>query len=84
MVVALTPAGGAVALHHVKPAPDQRVMLLLGSERAGLSSDLLDAATVRACIPMAAGVDSLNAAAAAAIACYPLRRDPLRDSRQRG
>ncbi len=73
MVVALTPANGAVALDRVAPDPGQRVMLVLGSERAGLTSELLDAATVRARIPMAPGVDSLNAAAAAAIACYALR-----------
>lgn len=46
--------------------------VLIGSERAGLSDRLLALATpVR--IPMAAGVDSLNAAAAAAVACFALR-----------
>jgi tRNA G18 (ribose-2'-O)-methylase SpoU len=44
---------------------------LIGSERAGLSDELLAIARpVR--IPMAAGVDSLNAAAAVAVACYAL------------
>lgn len=43
--------------------------IMIGSERAGLSDDLLALGTpVR--IPMAADVDSLNAAAATAIACY--------------
>ncbi|MEO6124206.1 MAG: RNA methyltransferase [Ilumatobacteraceae bacterium] len=74
MVVALTPAGDAVSLDSLCPAAEQPVMLLLGSERAGLSDELLAAATVRAAIPMQPGVDSLNAAAAAAIACYQLRR----------
>ncbi|TFH16774.1 MAG: hypothetical protein E4H05_06830 [Acidimicrobiales bacterium] len=47
--------------------------MLIGSERAGLSRELLELATpVR--IPMADGVDSLNAAAATAVACYALRR----------
>jgi tRNA G18 (ribose-2'-O)-methylase SpoU len=47
--------------------------VLIGSERSGLSQELLDIATpVR--IPMAAGVDSLNAAAATAVVCWALRR----------
>ena len=49
------------------------VGLLVGSERNGLSNTMLERGTpVR--IPMADGVDSLNAAAATAIACYALRR----------
>ena len=48
-----------------------RRAVLIGSERAGLSDEMLSITTpVR--IPMAGGVDSLNAAAAAAIACYAL------------
>ena len=74
MVVALTPAPDAIALDTLRPSPGQAVLLLLGSERAGLSTELMDAATVRTAIPMQPGVDSLNAAAAAAIACYQLRR----------
>ena len=72
LVIALTPTR-SVPLESVVPALDQPVMLLIGSERAGLSSALLDAASVCADIPMAEGVDSLNAAAAAAVACYALR-----------
>ncbi|MFZ8947565.1 MAG: TrmH family RNA methyltransferase, partial [Ilumatobacteraceae bacterium] len=46
--------------------------VLIGSERAGLSDELLELARgVR--IPMADGVDSLNAAAASAVACHVLR-----------
>jgi len=73
LVVALTPAASAMPLHAVLPAHRQRVMLVIGSERTGLSADLLAAASVHAAIPMATGVDSMNAAAAAAIACYALR-----------
>jgi tRNA G18 (ribose-2'-O)-methylase SpoU len=73
LVVALTPAAGAMPLHAVLPAHRQRVMLVIGSERTGLSTELLAAASVHAAIPMATGVDSMNAAAAAAIACYALR-----------
>ena len=50
-----------------------RVAVLLGTEGAGLSRPLgLDARRVRARIPMRAGIDSLNVAAAAAVACYAL------------
>lgn len=66
---AMTPDPNAVALDDVTPG--QRIGVLVGSERSGLSDDLLGLATpVR--IPMAPGVDSLNAAAATAIACYAL------------
>jgi tRNA G18 (ribose-2'-O)-methylase SpoU len=73
LVVALTVTDGAVPLHAVLPAMRQRVMLVIGSERTGLSADLLAASSLHASIPMMAGVNSLNAAAAAAIACYALR-----------
>jgi tRNA G18 (ribose-2'-O)-methylase SpoU len=66
---ALTPDPAAVAIGDIEPG--ERRAVILGSERAGLSSELLELATpVR--IPMAPGVDSLNAAAAAAVACYAL------------
>jgi tRNA G18 (ribose-2'-O)-methylase SpoU len=70
-VVALTPEPDAVPLGDAVHAAD-RVALLLGSEGHGLSPRWLGAADVRARIPMQAGVDSLNVAAAAAIACYTL------------
>ena len=51
-----------------------KVALLFGAEGAGLSERWLRSADVRAVIPMAAGVDSLNVAAAAAVACYVAAR----------
>ncbi|MDP2289674.1 MAG: RNA methyltransferase [Actinomycetota bacterium] len=71
VVCALTPAPDAIALDDVPVAP--RVALLVGSERAGLSPAVMAAATHRVAIPMLNGVDSLNAAAATAIACWQLR-----------
>ncbi|MDO5287452.1 MAG: RNA methyltransferase [Actinomycetia bacterium] len=50
-----------------------RVAVLLGTEGHGLSPDWVACADVVAQIPMAAGVDSLNVAAAAAVATYVLR-----------
>jgi tRNA G18 (ribose-2'-O)-methylase SpoU len=55
-------------------SPDQRLAIMLGTEGAGLSARWADGATVQATIPMAAGIDSLNVAAASAIACYVLSR----------
>ena len=69
--VALTPAHDAVPLESAVRS-DGPVALLLGSEGHGLSHRWLSSADVRARIPMAPGVDSLNIAAAAAIACYLL------------
>lgn len=71
VVCALTPASDAIALDDVPDAA--RVALVVGSERAGLSAAVMDAATHRVAIPMLHGVDSLNAAAATAVACWQLR-----------
>ncbi len=71
LVCALTPAADAIPLDQITPA--QRVALLVGSERAGLSPEAMSAATHRVVIPMHDGVDSLNAAAATAVACWQLR-----------
>jgi tRNA G18 (ribose-2'-O)-methylase SpoU len=68
-VYALTPHPGAADIGEIEP--DDRRAVLIGSERTGLSDELL-AVSTRVRIPMAAGVDSLNAAAAAAVACYAL------------
>ncbi len=51
-----------------------RVALVLGSEGHGLTSRWEQSADCRAIIPMAAGIDSLNVAAAAAVACYVTAR----------
>jgi tRNA G18 (ribose-2'-O)-methylase SpoU len=70
-VVAFTPDGDT-AVRQLVPAPGERWAVVIGSERAGLSAVTASACTDRASIPMAAGVDSLNAAAASAVACYAL------------
>src|SRR5262245_33079071 len=70
-VVALTPDADAVPLEQIVRADGpERVALVLGSEGHGLTRRWLASADVRAGIPMATRVDSLNIAAAAAIACY--------------
>jgi tRNA G18 (ribose-2'-O)-methylase SpoU len=69
-VVALTPAADAVPIDRLD-RPD-RPAIVVGTESSGLSADALARADVRARIPMAPGVDSLNVAAAAAIAFHRL------------
>jgi tRNA G18 (ribose-2'-O)-methylase SpoU len=72
-VAALTPAADAIDLADLTAADlPERLVLCVGSERAGLSAASMAAATLRVRIPMQHGVDSLNAAAATAIACYAL------------
>jgi len=71
-VVALTPAADAVPIERVPAA--EKIALLLGTEGDGLSARWLAAADARVRIPIGGGVDSLNVAAAAAVACYVLGR----------
>jgi tRNA G18 (ribose-2'-O)-methylase SpoU len=74
--VALTPDPAAVPLAELELG-QARVALLLGAEGPGLSGEALAGATHRARIPIAADVDSLNVAAAGAIAGYELARRSL-------
>jgi tRNA G18 (ribose-2'-O)-methylase SpoU len=69
-VLALTPDPAALALAEVSSRVLSRCALLLGAEGPGLSPDALGAADLAVRIPMARGVDSLNVAAAAAVAFY--------------
>jgi tRNA G18 (ribose-2'-O)-methylase SpoU len=70
-LVALTPDPAADPIDALDPVPP-RAAILLGTESSGLSSPVLDRADHRVRIAMAAGVDSLNVAAAAAIAFHCL------------
>src|SRR6478609_6135646 len=67
--VALTLADDASAVEDAVAGVD-RVALVLGSEGHGLSARWEESADRRAIIAMAAGIDSLNVAAATAVACY--------------
>ncbi|GAA0260368.1 RNA methyltransferase [Cryptosporangium japonicum] len=71
-LLALTPDPGAISLRELSPAQRERPALLLGAEGPGLSGSVLTAADARVRIPMHRGVDSLNVATAAAVACYEL------------
>jgi len=71
--IALTPRADAMPLASLSLPAGQSRLIVLGSERHGLSDDILDACSVRVRIEMRGGVDSLNVAAASAIACWALR-----------
>jgi tRNA G18 (ribose-2'-O)-methylase SpoU len=71
--VALTLADDATPVEDAVRGLD-RVALVLGSEGHGLSARWQGAADRRAIIPMRAGIDSLNVAAATAVACYAAAR----------
>ena len=68
----LTPDPAAHDIDSIDPPP--RCAVVVGSERAGLTPATLAGCTAAVRIPLAAGVDSLNAGAASAIACHVLRR----------
>ncbi|MFJ6652235.1 TrmH family RNA methyltransferase [Microbacterium sp. NPDC091313] len=73
-VAALALTDDAVALDAFAAARPERVALLLGAEGDGLSRHALAAADTVVTIPMAGGVDSLNVAAASAVAVWALAR----------
>ena len=71
--VALTPASDALDIADAVEGLD-KVALVLGSEGHGLSPRWERTADRRAVIPMGRGIDSLNVAAATAVACYVTQR----------
>jgi tRNA G18 (ribose-2'-O)-methylase SpoU len=71
--VALTPDAGAADLADLAARREPRLALVLGTEGDGLRPDTVAAADLAVRIPMAGGVDSLNVAAAAAVAFYATR-----------
>jgi tRNA G18 (ribose-2'-O)-methylase SpoU len=74
LTVALSLAPDAVELNQLAACitSETRIAVMLGTEGGGLSKRWSEGATVRARIPMFAGIDSLNVGAAAAVACYAL------------
>ncbi len=72
-VAALALSAGAVGLDELAADPPHRLALVLGTEGDGLARRTLDAVDLTVTIPMAGGVDSLNVAAAGAVAAWALR-----------
>lgn len=74
-LLALTPDPTAHPLAAAE-SPHERLALLLGAEGPGLTPAARGRADLDVRIPMTAGVDSLNVAAAAAIACFLVGHRP--------
>lgn len=72
-----TVATAMVASDDYRRTYSSPVLLLVGSEGAGLSPALLEACRTRVRIPMPGGTESLNAAVAAALVLYEIRRPAL-------
>lgn len=73
VLAALALSDDAVPLDEFAANRPERVALILGAEGDGLSRAALAAADTVVTIPMAGGVDSLNVAAASAVALWALR-----------
>ena len=71
-IVALALTDGAVSLREFAADAPERVALVLGAEGEGLTPDAMRAADTIVQIPMRHGIDSLNVAAAAAVAMFAL------------
>jgi len=72
-IFALTPEHDSQDISTIDLDPSYKRAIVLGSEREGLSRAALNAADARVKISMNQNTDSLNVAAAAAIACFALR-----------
>lgn len=75
-VAALALSDDAVTLDELEANPPERLALVLGTEGDGLSPRTVEAADLVVRIPMGGGVDSLNVAAASAVAFWAVRPRP--------
>jgi tRNA G18 (ribose-2'-O)-methylase SpoU len=64
----------AVSIEDPALAREERLAILLGTEGTGLKGETIEVCDYNVMIPMSHGVDSLNVAAAAAVAFWCLRR----------
>ncbi len=71
-----------VPIREIRTAPG-RLLVAVGNEGAGLSSEVMQASQVRFSIPLAEGVESLNVAATVAISAFYFSGLPI-DSRTYG
>ena len=63
----------SIPLDHPQLAQEPRLAIIMGTEGDGLPQQTISDADYTVRIPMSHGVDSLNVAAAAAVACWQLR-----------
>ena len=73
VVAALALSSDAITLDELVARPPERLALVLGAEGDGLKPRTIASADLVVRIPMAGGVDSLNVAAAAAVAFWATR-----------
>lgn len=66
----------SVSIDHPALRSVERLAIVMGTEGDGLDAEVIDAADYVVRIPMSHQVDSLNVAAAAAVACWELRARP--------
>ena len=72
--VAMALTDRSVSIEDPVLCAERRLAIVLGTEGDGLASEVITACDYTARIPMAHGVDSLNVAAASAVAFWQLRR----------
>jgi tRNA G18 (ribose-2'-O)-methylase SpoU len=72
--IAMTLASDSIALERTSQMHDCAKMIVMGNEGDGLPHAIQEACVLRAKIPMAPGIDSLNVAVAGAIALYEFTR----------
>jgi len=63
----------SIALDDTQLKEEERLAIIMGTEGDGLPQQTINEADYTVRIPMAHGVDSLNVAAATAVACWELR-----------
>lgn len=72
--VAMALTDDSISLNDSKLCQEEKLAIVLGSEGDGLASSTICACDYTVCIPMSHGVDSLNVAAASAVAFWALRQ----------
>ena len=73
VIAALALSNDSIGMDELVERSEPRLVITLGAEGDGLSTAALEAADVVVRIPMHGGVDSLNVAAASAVALWALR-----------
>ena len=71
---AMALSDASVPIDHPALAKEERLALILGTEGTGLKTETIEKSTYTVRIPMHYGVDSLNVAAAGAVAFYQLSK----------
>lgn len=72
-IAAMALSKDAIAVDDPRLLSEERLAVVLGTEGDGLAESTLSHCDYQVCIPMAHGVDSLNVAAASAVAFWALK-----------